>query len=92
MKIHVSETTHKLLAKTGRYHLEFHRRLQVVSKYRVQSQEEVEIDTYWLLGRKGGNQEIHALEVDKDQTPAFLQYITESDDGRQSKLGPVGRI
>ncbi|XP_042219358.1 atrial natriuretic peptide receptor 2-like [Homarus americanus] len=39
MKIHVSETTQKILATTGRYRLPFHRRLQVVSKYRVNTVE-----------------------------------------------------
>lgn len=37
MKIHLSETTYKILAPTGRYQLEFHRRLKVVTKYRVQN-------------------------------------------------------
>ncbi|XP_064107317.1 receptor-type guanylate cyclase gcy-15-like isoform X5 [Macrobrachium nipponense] len=82
MKIHVSETTHKLLAKTEKYNLEFHRRLQVVTKYRAQTQEEVEIDTYWLLGRKSSTNPIQSVEIDKDQTPAFLQYITESEEAK----------
>ncbi|KAG7170565.1 Atrial natriuretic peptide receptor 2-like 4 [Homarus americanus] len=77
MKIHVSETTQKILATTGRYRLPFHRRLQVVSKYRVNTVEETELDTYWLEGRINPHQPRHRDAKNEDATPAFLAYVNE---------------
>nr|XP_045595416.1 receptor-type guanylate cyclase gcy-4-like isoform X2 [Procambarus clarkii] len=77
MKIHVSETTHKLLMATGRYVLKFHRRLQVVSKYRASTGEEAELDTFWLLGRTNP-QETRQVDLTSEyHTPAFLAYVTD---------------
>ncbi|KAK4304965.1 hypothetical protein Pmani_023108 [Petrolisthes manimaculis] len=80
MKIHVSETTHKILEGTGRYQLQFHRRMQVVSKYKINTPQELEMDTYWLLGRVSATDNPSSVNMSQqDQTPAFLQYLYQGE-------------
>ncbi|XP_071526861.1 uncharacterized protein [Panulirus ornatus] len=92
MKIHVSEATQKLLVGTGRYMLQFHRRMQIVNKYRAQTSEEVEMDTYWLLGRCGPQEARQVDRKSEDQTPAFLHYVTESEKGRTQRPTATSKV
>ncbi|XP_069977776.1 atrial natriuretic peptide receptor 2-like [Penaeus vannamei] len=85
MKVHVSETTYRMLADAGCYNLEFHRRLAIVSKYRKEGEKEEEMNTYWLLGRLGEPSGRGRINVVQDQTPTFLEYVSESEPGYYSR-------
>ncbi|MPC26280.1 Atrial natriuretic peptide receptor 2 [Portunus trituberculatus] len=86
MKIHISETTYKILVLTGRYNIEFHKRLQVISKYRVQNGQEENMDTYWLMGHvKSTEQPTPSASKHEDEMPAFLQYFADSETTRSQQ-------
>ncbi|XP_063889398.1 atrial natriuretic peptide receptor 2-like [Scylla paramamosain] len=86
MKIHISETTYKILAQTGRYNIEFHKRLQVISKYRVQNGQEVQMDTYWLMGHVNSTEQATpSASKREDEMPAFLQYFADSEPTRTQR-------
>ncbi|KAK3875645.1 hypothetical protein Pcinc_019499 [Petrolisthes cinctipes] len=86
MKIHVSETTYKILEGTGRYQLQFHRRMQVVSKYKINTPQEIEMDTYWLLGRVSTTENPSVVNRSQDQTPDFIQYLYKGEGNTQKPV------
>ncbi|CAL4103951.1 unnamed protein product, partial [Meganyctiphanes norvegica] len=81
MRIHVSETTHRILAKTGKYTMTYNKRVKVINRYQKPNEQDgEELDTYFLVGRTDseGSTAKEKFQVSGDDgSPAFLQYAKE---------------